>query len=78
MPWRRHSSGSFNPTGALFAVIAFSCSDGKRPSEARRKTGRTDGRSVLEVSVLAWAFLKLLPVDGNRSAGSAKFGQHPH
>ena len=35
MPWRRHSSGSFNPTGALFAVIASSCSDGRRPLEGQ-------------------------------------------
>ena len=40
MPWRRLSNGFFNPTGALFAVTAFSCSDGKFPLGARRKTGR--------------------------------------
>jgi hypothetical protein len=40
MPWRWLSNGFFNPTGALFAVTAFSCSDGKFPLGGRRKTGR--------------------------------------
>jgi hypothetical protein len=46
MPWRRLSNGSFNPTGALFAVTAFSCSDGKFPLRARRKIGGA-GRRLL-------------------------------
>ena len=36
-PLRQLSNGFFNPTGALFAVTAFSCSDGKSPLGARRK-----------------------------------------
>lgn len=40
MPWRRLCNGFFNPTTALFAGTAFSCSDGKLSKGARRKTGR--------------------------------------
>jgi hypothetical protein len=40
MPLRQLSNGSFNPTGAPFAVTAFSCSVGKFPSGVRRKPGR--------------------------------------
>ena len=42
-PLRQLSSGFFNPTGALSAVTAFSCSDGKSPLGARRKAHRTGG-----------------------------------
>jgi hypothetical protein len=40
MPWRGLSTGFFNPTGALFVVTTFSCSDGKFPSGVPRKTDR--------------------------------------
>jgi hypothetical protein len=38
MRWRRLSNGFFNPTGALFAVTVFSCSDGKFPSGGHSKS----------------------------------------
>jgi hypothetical protein len=40
---RRLSNGFFNPTGALFAVTAFSWSDGKSRLGARRKAQWTGG-----------------------------------
>jgi len=48
-PLRQLSSGFFNPTGALSAVTAFSCSDGKSPLGARRKAQRTGGLCGKEI-----------------------------
>ena len=39
MPWRRLCTGFFNPAVAVFAVTASSCSDGRCPLGAWRKTG---------------------------------------
>ena len=53
MPWRRLSNGFFNPTTALFAATAFSCSDGKLSSGARRKTGRAVAAATRVLAVAA-------------------------
>jgi len=37
MPLRDRSTGSLNPTGAIFVVTTFSYSDGEFPSTARHK-----------------------------------------